>query len=125
MQNYWLADFKEAKASKATDDEESPDSGDPEVNQDKIKADLSERQAALYEAYEQIAEDYGEFDQGAKANGAHYSPAKKNPFKTDGLVCSNCAFYMGNGTCEIVSGTIESDGICKLWVIPQSLIKKK
>ncbi len=68
-------------------------------------------------------EEYGIFDQSSKANGAHYAPAAKNPFIGEGMVCGNCVFFIGGGKCEIVSGNIEPNAICKLWIIPEQLIK--
>jgi dsRNA-specific ribonuclease len=50
---------------------------------------------------------------------------KKFPFKEEGLMCSNCVFYIGGGACEIVKGKIEPEAICKLWIIPQELIKNQ
>lgn len=101
------------------DDEEMPEDDDEEEPEDK----LTDRQKMLYEAYEKVAEEYGKFDQSAKANGAHYAPASKNPFKEAGMVCGNCVYFIGGGACEIVSGKIEPMAICKLWIIPEQLIK--
>lgn len=77
-------------------------------------------QMLQYEMLETIAEDYGMFDQGIGANGSHYVPS--SPFKSEGLVCSNCVFFEGGKACEIVSGEIEPDGICKFWIISESLL---
>lgn len=83
---------------------------------------LKKRQVELYEMFENIAEKYGKWNQGNGANGAHYMD--KHPFVKDGMVCSNCSFFLGGKACEIVSGTIEPNAICKLWVIKESLIKE-
>lgn len=77
-----------------------------------------------YDAYEDIVEKFGKFDQSAGRNGAHYAPSEKNPFKEDGLICANCVFYEGGQGCEIVSGQIEPNAICKLWIIPENLVQK-
>lgn len=83
---------------------------------------LQPRQKALYEAFEGIVEVYGMFDQGSGANGAHYAPDDENPFSESGLVCANCVFYEGGQACELVEGTIQPMGICKLWIINDSLV---
>lgn len=114
MQNYWLSEYSK---------NEEPEDESPEGND--VKGNLSDRQQMMYENYESVVEEFGMFKPDSKADGAHYAPAKANPFKEEGLICANCVFYIGGGACEIVKGTIESEAICKLWIIPQELIKKK
>jgi hypothetical protein len=80
---------------------------------------LTPRQEFMYGAYEAAVQTFGHFNQGSGPDGAHYGPGEKNPFKADGLVCENCAFYEG-GACEIVEGQIDPQGICKLWIIEES-----
>jgi hypothetical protein len=113
MQNYWLSEY-----SKNEEPEEEPEGHD-------VKGNLSDRQQMMYENYESVVEEFGMFKPDSKADGAHYAPASANPFKEEGLICANCVFYIGGGACEIVKGTIESEAICKLWIIPEELIKKK
>ena len=107
------------------DDEEMPedDSEEPDDSEEGPEADLNDRQKMMYEYYEDVVENFGKFDQTAKANGAHYAPAALNPFKEEGMICGNCVYFIGGGYCEIVSGKIESNAICKLWIIPENLIK--
>jgi hypothetical protein len=82
---------------------------------------LNERQQELAKEYAESALEFGMFDQTSGADGAHYAPAAKNPFKADGLVCKNCIFYNEeNAQCKIVSGKIEPEAICKLWIIPEN-----
>jgi len=76
----------------------------------------------LYELLEETVDIFGQFDQGIGAQGAHYVGPEDNPFAAEGMVCSNCAFYEGPRACEIVSGDIDPAGICKFWVIPESLL---
>jgi hypothetical protein len=83
---------------------------------------LNERQENLYEDLEAIVEEHGVFDQGIGPNGAHYMEAEKNPFKEEGMVCANCAFYVGPRGCELVRGDIDPEAICKFWVIPENLL---
>jgi hypothetical protein len=82
---------------------------------------LTERQIYMYETYEALVEEYGAFDQGIGANGAHYADGEQNPFIEEGIVCGSCVFFM-EGKCEIVQGNIDAEGICKLWIIPESAL---
>ena len=82
---------------------------------------LNERQIVMYDMYESIVEEYGLFEQGIGANGAHYMGAEGNPFAKQGMACGNCVFYLAN-KCEIVQGEIEVGGLCKLWVIPEAAL---
>lgn len=77
------------------------------------------RQNLQYQHDEHLVELFGQYDQGIGPDGAHY--VAESPFAGEGLVCSNCAFYDGARACEIVSGDIDPNGICKRWVIPASL----
>lgn len=98
--------------------------GETPEEEDQEYPDLNARQRAQYEGYEAIVEEYGVFDQSTGADGAHYASADKNPFKEEGMICANCVFYQGGGGCEIVSGDIEPNAICKLWIIPEKLMVK-
>ena len=80
----------------------------------------SPRQKAHYEAVEGVVELFGQFNQGIDADGAHY--AAVSPYAAEGLVCSSCSFFEGPRACEVVSGDIAPEGICKLWVIPADLL---
>ena len=120
VNNYWLSEYSnddEEMPEDKTPTEDPEDEGDPE---DKLNL----RQKMMYEHYENVVEEFGKFDQTSKANGAHYAPGDENPFIEQGLVCSNCVYFMGGQACEIVSGTIQPNGICKLWIIPEELIKE-
>ena len=80
---------------------------------DDYLASLNARDLATAEAYESIAEEIGEWPQGA----AHYMTA--NPFADNGIKCGNCVFFEGGeGRCYIVQGEIAANAACKLWVIP-------
>jgi hypothetical protein len=83
-------------------------------------AGLSDRQMELADSYCEIVDQYGQFDQSSGANGAHY--AEKNPFASEGLKCSNCIFYEGGKACHIVTGTIDPNAICKLWIIKEEIL---
>lgn len=81
---------------------------------------LNDQQLALYTAYEAIVEQYGQFDKGIGASGSHY--AEENPFADQGMICANCVYY-SEGACEIVSGSIDPNAICKFWIIPENRLK--
>jgi hypothetical protein len=81
---------------------------------------LNPRQFTMYDLFETMAEEFGMWDQGSGANGAHYM--EENPFASEGMKCSNCVFFEGGKKCEIVSGNIEPEAICKLWIIREELL---
>jgi HK97 family phage prohead protease len=81
---------------------------------------LSTVQTFLYSALEAITEYGGKFDQSTGANGAHY--VAESPFAEENLVCANCVFYEGGRGCEIVSGDIAPEGICKFWIISEAVL---
>ena len=84
--------------------------------------ELNERQSDLVEAYLEASNEYGVFDAGSGADGAHYIAAADNVFAADGLACEHCVFYQPEGRCQIVqgpdAGQVEPGGVCKLWIIP-------
>jgi HK97 family phage prohead protease len=82
---------------------------------------LTPRQQKQYEDLEAVTELFGQFNTGIGEAGAHYVDAAANPFASEGLVCSNCSFYEGPRACEIVAGDIDPMGVCKFWIIPESL----
>ena len=84
---------------------------------------LTPRQREMVDELEGIEETFGMFDQTAGPDGSHYSAV--SPFASEGLFCQNCVFYRGPRGCGLVAGDIDPNGICKLWVIPGSLVKGK
>ena len=97
-------------------------STDIEPLERELTPDMSAGQAALYEAYEEVVDELGSFDQTSGEHGAHYM--EENPFADKGMKCANCAFYAGSRACEIVSGDIAPEGVCKFWIIPERLIEE-
>ena len=88
-------------------DEENMNS--PEVEEPEGE-ELTPRQMALTSAYIAIADTYGKFGWGTDSEGSHYTPAAKNPFISEGLVCKNCALYAeDSNSCSIVAGIIEEE----------------
>lgn len=90
--------------------------------EDSVAAKLNDRQLKQVEDQYAIVEQFGMYDQSTDANGAHYAPEEANPFIAEGLICGNCVFFEGGGACEIVQGEIAANAVCKLWVIPESLV---
>ena len=82
--------------------------------------ELNPRQQDMAEDLAEIVMEYGQFDQGYGANGAHYADGSKNVFKSDNIMCGNCIFFdENNNKCLVVSGNIDPEGVCKLWIIPE------
>jgi hypothetical protein len=84
---------------------------------DEMEEGLTPRQQALYESYGDIVDIFGMFDKSDGPDGAHYIAGKDNAFKDKGLRCDACSFWQEPNGCEIVSGNIEPDAVCKLWII--------
>lgn len=85
---------------------------------------LNGRQDAMVRSAEGIVEAFGKWNQSSMADGAHYFPADKNPFVEEGVYCGNCVFYEGGQRCHLVEGQVEAMGLCKLWVIEETLINE-
>ena len=83
-------------------------------------SELQPIQKSLYSAFESVVAEYGQFDKGIGAYGAHY--AEQNPFNSEGINCANCVYY-GNNACEIVAGNIAPTAVCKFWIIPESKLQ--
>lgn len=122
VNNYWLSEYNSPDDEEMPEEEMPEEEPEDEEDPDDPEEKLNPRQKMMYDMYESIVEANGKFDQTSKANGAHYAPAKANPFIKQGMICSNCVFFMGGQGCEIVAGKIEANAICKLWIIPEDLI---
>jgi signal peptide peptidase SppA len=92
-----------------------------EIEQDVLDM-LTPRQKEMIDSMGDIEETFGQFDQTSGPDGAHY--AAPSPFAAQGLVCQNCVYYRGPRGCQLVSGDIDPNAICKLWVIPGGMIKE-
>lgn len=79
---------------------------------------MTARQRALAHKLESIAETFGPWDGGTGADGAHYIAPADNPWTDDGLACARCAFYRGGGGCEILAQSVNPDGLCRFWIVP-------
>jgi hypothetical protein len=92
------------------------------IQKDDEDSELEPRQRIMYEFYELIAKKMGKWSQDTGPDGAHY--AEENPFGKDGMKCINCSFFQGGGRCEVVTGEIKPEAICKLWIIREDLLKE-
>ena len=82
--------------------------------------ELSPRQQDMVEHTLEVVDEYGDYDQGSGANGAHYFDGTKNVFKSENIMCGNCIFFNEEvQKCLVVAGNIDPEGLCKLWVIPE------
>lgn len=88
-----------------------------------MQSQLSSRQFDQANEYINIVEDFGQWNQGPKSEGAHYFDSEDNPFIDEGMVCGNCIFWEQSGQCQIVTGRIDMQGLCKLWIIPNELLE--
>lgn len=80
---------------------------------------LTERQQTQAQDTAELATEFGMFNQGSGADGAHYF--EQNPFAAEGVKCGNCIFFNAERSqCQVVEGAINSEAVCKLWVIPES-----
>jgi hypothetical protein len=91
---------------------ENPEMYDPEDY-------LNDRQAILYATLENTVAEFGAFNEGIGADGAHYMSEENNPFASKGINCANCVFFEGGGGCEILNIEVEPMGACKFWIIPE------
>jgi len=90
--------------------------------EEEVLALLTPRQKEMVDNVCDVEETFGMFKQDSSPDGAHYSGV--SPFADTGLLCQNCVFYRGPRGCGLVEGDIDPNGICKLWVIPGSLVKE-
>ena len=84
---------------------------------------LKSREMDQAQAYYEIAAHYGQWRQGSLSGGAHYFGSEDNPFIEEGMICANCIFWIPEGQCRIVQGRIDPEGLCKLWIIPDSALE--
>ncbi len=81
---------------------------------------LSTNNYDLYEAIKNNAAENGPWPQDG-ADGSHYF--KRSMFGDQGVKCANCVFWNPEGTCDVVEGQIDAEGVCKLWIIPEERLE--
>jgi hypothetical protein len=87
---------------------------------------LQSEEKDYYKALKTVVKKHGKFNDDNNV-WIGYIPAIKNQELSIGVSCKNCAFYLGNGKCEIVDNSyfpIEDNGHCRLAAIPDNLINK-
>lgn len=114
--------IRKIQIMKPMNGEEQSQMGMGEKPEDDEDAELSPRQRVMYEFFELIAKKMGKWEQDAGPEGAHY--VEKHPFGDQGMKCINCSFFQGGNRCEIVTGEIAPEAICKLWIIREDLVKE-
>ena len=80
---------------------------------------LSANNYDTYEAMSRIAKENGRWPQQGP-DGCQYSP--KSQWAARGIKCENCIFYNEGGVCDIVSGEVAGEGLCRFWQIPEEKI---
>lgn len=80
---------------------------------------LSANNYDTYEAMSRIAKENGRWPQQGP-DGCQYSP--KSQWAARGIKCGNCIFYNEGGVCDIVSGEVAGEGLCRFWQIPEEKI---
>jgi hypothetical protein len=108
-------DTSSVETNSYADDQEDAAEGEMDDQEPTNRGDLTERQLATMACYESIEIEYGEWSQ----IESHYMP--NSPFD-NGLCCANCVAFEGGRRCEWVEGDIAPCGICKLHVIPYTLV---
>ena len=98
-----------------------PDSGGAAVGPS--PSQLTARQTTLFSLLTSVATQFGKFGQDDGPDGAEYEKGSANDEKP-GIECGNCAFYSGAGTCTIVDGLIDEEGVCKFALVPLLLVGK-
>ena len=69
------------------------------------------KEVILENIYEQLVEEFGQWDQD-EVNYVDQLPDNFQPNTN----CTNCCFYEPNGSCQIVTGSINSNGTCNLFI---------
>lgn len=86
---------------------------------------LTARQDLMVRSQLAIAAKVGAWAKDAGSEGAAYVSSTVNPNGSAGLKCANCVFFRAPGGCNIVRGTVERGGLCRLYVIPQDKLGPK
>ncbi|MEX0768221.1 MAG: HK97 family phage prohead protease [Microthrixaceae bacterium] len=80
---------------------------------------INGRQTAEHDYTHLIVDEFGQYDQSMGANGAGY--VAESGMADHGMVCANCIQFE-EGMCHVVTGEIAAGGLCKLYIIPESLM---
>jgi hypothetical protein len=81
---------------------------------------VNARQTLMVRAYLAIVQKVGPWTKGTGADGAGYVPAAQNGGSDQGFACEHCMFFRPAALgCDLVKGSVEAQGLCRLHVIPQ------
>jgi len=87
----------------------------------KLYDELEPEEKAFHDALVSVVDRFGKFEEDGGV-WIGYEPAVENEDSMIGVMCSNCAFYQGEGVCKLVKQTVEPMGICRLAAIPDSYV---
>lgn len=93
-----------------------------EMDKAKDKPKLVPEERELADSLLKIAEKYGKFNEDETGIWAGYIDARENEVAQIGVKCSNCALYEGNGSCKIITQSVEPNGRCRFAVIPDGVV---
>jgi HK97 family phage prohead protease len=83
---------------------------------------LDSEESDLRDSLLKIVSMHGRFNEDAEGVWAGYTPAAENEVASIGVKCSNCVFYNGDGSCDIIAMDIEPGGKCRFAVIPKGVV---
>ena len=87
-----------------------------------IHPKINKKQMEQYHALLSVTEKHNQYNKSYRSNGSHYINSYNNSFKSRGMKCKNCIFFYTN-KCQIVSGHINENALCKFWIIPDNKLK--
>lgn len=82
------------------------------------------RQNLMIRTFLAIAAKVGPWSKGHDAEGACYADENLNAAKAQGFMCRNCAFWRAPSGCAIVKGSVQAQGLCRLYVIQADRVTK-
>ena len=86
---------------------------------DLVANPLGVRQQAEYQNALAVVEKFGQYGQSSGADGAGYE--QESDQSEAGVLCANCVQF-SEGLCAVVSGEIAAAGLCRLYIIPETLL---
>lgn len=88
-----------------------------------VEASLPEPEQMYADSMLAIVAKYGKLaDRDGKGIWVGYVEPEDNDNLEIGVKCSNCHFYAGENTCNIVARPIDPKGYCRLAAIPDGIV---
>jgi hypothetical protein len=84
---------------------------------------LTDQEKAFHDSLVENAKRYGPFDQPSSGIYVGYETPEENKDASIGVKCENCALYMENGGCMILSYKVQPGAKCRLAVIPDNKVE--